>query len=120
MSRHTCHARGCNVEVRPELLMCPAHWRAVPRAIQSAVRAAYRAGQCAAASPSVRWLACANAAIGYVAFLERVPLRVAETNALRALGYETGVDERGELFIRAATANVRRLAKAGNSRGSER
>jgi hypothetical protein len=44
--KHTCHARGCEIPVPPEMLFCGAHWRRVPQKIQKAVWAAYRVGQC--------------------------------------------------------------------------
>lgn len=64
---HTCHAAGCDVPVSPSLLMCPAHWRLVPRALQQAVWAAYRRGQEIDKRPSPEYLAAAQAAIGAVA-----------------------------------------------------
>lgn len=86
--RHTCHARGCNVVVKPELLMCLTHWRRVPRGIQQAVWSSYRAGQCDDRKPSKAWHDAADAAIGYVARLEGQPVRWAETEALEAFGYK--------------------------------
>jgi hypothetical protein len=67
--------------------MCRAHWFAVPREIQRAVYNAYRPGQCDDKCPSESWHEAADAAIGYVATLDGRPLRVAEMNALKALGY---------------------------------
>src|SRR5215472_12049366 len=67
---HHCHARGCGVPVRPELLMCLRHWRMVPRAIQRAVWATYRSGQCDDKNPSEAWHRAADAAIAYVATCE--------------------------------------------------
>lgn len=81
---HTCHARGCSAPVKPELLMCFKHWRMVPRAIQRAVWAAYRPGQCDDKRPSKEWHAAANAAIGAVARQEGQPLRHEERLALEA------------------------------------
>ena len=85
---HTCHARGCGVAVAPELLMCLAHWRKVPRSIQRAVWATYRPGQCDDRSPSAAWHDAADAAIGFVARLEGKPVRSVEMEALVALGYK--------------------------------
>jgi hypothetical protein len=31
MSQHLCHAFACTVPVHPRLLMCPRHWRKVPK-----------------------------------------------------------------------------------------
>jgi hypothetical protein len=64
---HTCHAIGCAVRVRPELLMCGRHWWMVSRPTQLAVWAAYRPGQCDDKNPSRAWLDAADAAIGEVA-----------------------------------------------------
>jgi len=97
--RHTCHARGCPTVVKPELLMCLVHWRKVPRAIQRAVWATYRQGQCDDMSPSEGWHEAADAAIGYVAALEGQLMRAKEVTALRALGYETTTNATGELAV---------------------
>jgi hypothetical protein len=43
---HTCHAYGCNANVRPEMFMCFAHWRRVPKDMQKRIWATYRPGQC--------------------------------------------------------------------------
>ena len=32
--KHVCHAVGCEVEVKPELLCCGRHWAMVPRNLQ--------------------------------------------------------------------------------------
>lgn len=84
---HHCHARGCSVAVKPELLMCYRHWMLVPKKIQRAVWASYRPGQCDDKHPSESWHEAADAAIGYVAKLERRPLRPCEVEALNALGF---------------------------------
>lgn len=94
---HRCHARNCATRCRPTYLLCPAHWRLVPRPIQSAVYATYRNGQCGDI-PSEAWHQAADAAIGFVSALEDHPLRMVEVNALVALGY--GVREQdGRLMI---------------------
>ena len=41
---HPCPAGTCTQRVSGDLLMCPAHWRQVPGAIQRAVHAAWRGG----------------------------------------------------------------------------
>lgn len=84
---HTCHARGCKVAVKPEMLMCFKHWRQVPRGIQRMVWDSYRPGQCDDMKPSAEWHKAADAAIGYVAQLEGQPVRPAEQRVLRGLGY---------------------------------
>ena len=67
---HECHARGCGVAVRPELLMCAAHWRIVPARIKAAVWANYRVGQCSDKKPSKAWHDAADEAIKFVAAYE--------------------------------------------------
>lgn len=79
---HTCHARECTVKVKPEFLMCGAHWAKVPRKIQAAVWANYRAGQCDDLRPSRAWHTAASAAIGFVARLEKKLITRAEHTAL--------------------------------------
>lgn len=64
--KHTCHARGCQVEVKPELLMCLKHWKLVPKAIQKRIWAYYRVGQCDDKNPSEEWIEAANEAIRVV------------------------------------------------------
>lgn len=71
MSAHTCHTKGCTTHCKPEFLMCPRHWRMVPRAMQSAVYRAYRDGQCNLDPlPSHEWFDAAHAAIAHVAKAE--------------------------------------------------
>jgi hypothetical protein len=82
-----CHARGCHGVVKPELLMCWAHWRMVPRNIQAAVYAAYRPGQCDDKKPSASWFVAADAAIGFVALRTGHALSLKEKTALRPFGY---------------------------------
>ena len=84
---HTCHARGCDTPVKPELLMCLPHWRMVPRGIQRVVWSTYRPGQCDDKRPSEAWHQAADAAIGFVARIEGKPLRKSEVEALKTLGY---------------------------------
>ena len=67
---HHCHARGCEVPVRPELLMCRRHWAMVPRELQRRVWATCRPGQCDDKRPSKEWMVAANAAIDAVAAKE--------------------------------------------------
>jgi hypothetical protein len=84
---HHCHARGCQVEVAPELLMCYKHWRQVPKNIQQAVWVHYRPGQCDDKQPSEHWHVAADAAIGYVAQKEGQKVRDKEVEALSQFGY---------------------------------
>lgn len=70
--RHTCHARNCETECKPEMLMCPKHWRMVPAHIQKAVYKHYRPGQCDDKKPSQAWHDAADAAIKAVSAKENV------------------------------------------------
>ena len=64
---HLCHAIGCNVQVRPQLLMCLKHWRLVPRDLQRAVWAAYVPGQEIRKDPTDEYLEVHRAAVEAVA-----------------------------------------------------
>ncbi|MDP3768302.1 MAG: putative molybdenum carrier protein [Dehalococcoidia bacterium] len=66
-AEHTCHAIGCEVPVKPERLMCLAHWRRVPRAVQDRVLQFYRPGQCDDWEVSEEYCAAAHAAVLAVA-----------------------------------------------------
>lgn len=68
---HTCHAKGCTANCKPEYLMCWNHWRRVPRRVQAAVYRYYQEGQCdLQPSPSREWHIAADAAIAAVALKE--------------------------------------------------
>lgn len=58
-----CHARGCKVACKPEMLMCLRHWCMVPGPLQAEVWNHYRPGQCDDMQPSEAWFAAADAAI---------------------------------------------------------
>jgi hypothetical protein len=38
---HNCRATGCTRRIKVELLMCPFHWRLVPKELQGRVYTAY-------------------------------------------------------------------------------
>lgn len=67
---HHCHARGCRVATKPELLMCLKHWRMVPPSLKRAVWSTYRQGQCDDKDPSIEWHKAADDAIAAVAAYE--------------------------------------------------
>lgn len=69
---HTCHAIGCLVPVRPQMLMCLKHWRMVPKGIQREVWRFYRKGQCDDKTPSKDWLSAASRARDFVRSAEEV------------------------------------------------
>lgn len=68
--KHHCHAIGCTAICKPEFLMCPKHWRMVPKREQFAVYRAYRHGQCDDKQISRSWLVAADTAISCVAVME--------------------------------------------------
>lgn len=82
------------------MLMCRRHWFMVPRGIQRSVWATYREGQCDDKRPSKEWHEAADAAIGYVAIRERKIVTARQVVALRAHGFETSVDDAGELVTK--------------------
>jgi hypothetical protein len=41
---HECPARLCTEQVDPDMLMCPHHWRLVPKPLRKAVWIAWRHG----------------------------------------------------------------------------
>lgn len=67
---HHCHALGCQVNTKPELLMCPRHWAMVPKRMQRPVWKTYRIGQCDDKQPSAAWFLAAETAICAVAWKE--------------------------------------------------
>lgn len=67
---HVCHAEGCNVPVRPSLLMCRRHWYMVPKPIRDWIWAAYRPGQEVTKDPSDEYMEAYRAAVGAVADAE--------------------------------------------------
>ena len=73
MTRHLCHAMGCEVAVPPRLLMCRRHWQMVPRNLQAAVYDAYVPGQELRKDPTAEYLEAAMAAIEAVAGREAAP-----------------------------------------------
>ena len=83
MSKHHCHATGCEVECRPTYLMCFIHWSVVPSVIQREVNRYYQTGQCdGEVTPSESWHKAADAAIGAVALLEGQPIRKCQLEEL--------------------------------------
>jgi hypothetical protein len=78
---HHCHANGCPTPTPPRLFMCPRHWAQVPRGMQDAVWAAYKAAPKDGRARDPGYLtACANA-VEHVARGEGK----AETNSYRRL-----------------------------------
>jgi len=68
--KHFCHAIGCIKEVEPRLLMCPTHWRMVPRSLQHDVWNTYVPGQEQTKLPTEEYLDAAKVAIQVVRELE--------------------------------------------------
>lgn len=73
-AKHRCHALCCTAAVPPEMLMCRAHWKMVPKSVQRDVWANYRRGQCDDKSPSAEWCSAADLAITHVALKEGIML----------------------------------------------
>lgn len=67
---HRCHAIGCDAQVPPAMLMCRAHWFAVPKPLRQEVWRLYRRGQEITKDPSPEYLAAARAAVDAVAASE--------------------------------------------------
>lgn len=81
LADHRCHALGCETKVPPERLMCPRHWRMVPRDVQREVWQWYREGQCYDLQVSAEYLDAARRAVACVAQVEG---RDAVPDAIRA------------------------------------
>lgn len=62
--------------------MCRRHWYRVHAILRTAVWNSYRPGQCDDGHPSEAWHRAADAAIGYVAYLESKTVTTKEWNAL--------------------------------------
>ena len=73
--KHTCHAIGCDRPVAPRFLMCPTHWRMVPKHLQIAVYRHYRPGQEVDKQPSEAYLKAAKAAIDAVYAKEQFSIK---------------------------------------------
>lgn len=65
---HTCHAHGCTVEVPPKMFMCKAHWFKLRKRTRDAIWAEYTPRQEITKTPSMRYLAVQQYAIGEAAF----------------------------------------------------
>lgn len=75
---HRCHVRGCDVEVRKELLCCSFHWGLVPWNLRREVLRNYRPGQCDDKSPSDAWIRAAKAALSAAEEAEKKARKIAE------------------------------------------
>ena len=63
---HCCHIPACTVPISLTMLMCPKHWRQVPKPLQQQVWAHYRSGQEEDKNPSPEYLQAARNAINAV------------------------------------------------------
>lgn len=70
MSRHRCHAKGCDAECPPRHLMCYRHWRALPEDLKDLVRRRYEPGQEVKKNPTSAYLAAIYVAIAWTALEE--------------------------------------------------
>jgi len=64
--KHRCHVPDCDVETRPEMLMCKKHWNLVPLQLRLWVNRTYRDGQCNDKKVSKEWLTASRRAIDSV------------------------------------------------------
>jgi hypothetical protein len=64
LSKKSCHAIDCPLQVPVEMLMCRRHWFMVPKPLRDEVWAAYRAGD------GTAWQAAADGAAEVVRQLE--------------------------------------------------
>lgn len=65
---HICHAHGCDVAVPPKMFMCKRHWYSLRKPLRDAIWAEYKPGQERTKTPTLRYLAVQQRAIGEVAF----------------------------------------------------
>lgn len=69
-SEHTCHARGCDVQVPPRMFMCTPHWYMLTKPERDSLWAAYRPGQERRMDPSDEYLEVATRLVELVAVRE--------------------------------------------------
>lgn len=74
--KHICNAIQCTAVVSAQYLMCPSHWRQVPKALQDRIYAAYRAnpGRTQRLS-SINYLTACAEAVEHLANKEGHPTR---------------------------------------------
>ncbi|MFL9943679.1 hypothetical protein [Paraburkholderia graminis] len=76
MSGHHCHANDCPTPTPQKLLMCPKHWRMVPREMQNRVWETFKARSAAPGADPTSWgdyYEAAADAVEHVARLEAKP-----------------------------------------------
>lgn len=73
---HTCHATGCNKQVRPEMFMCSYHWFSLPKILRDRIWKTYKVGQCDDWNISHDY---ANAARECLAYIARKEGKTADT-----------------------------------------
>lgn len=62
-TKHTCHAKGCCVQVPPKMLMCFKHWKMVPLVLQREIWRYYVPGQEIRKDPTPEYLTAMRRAI---------------------------------------------------------
>lgn len=72
MVKHICHAKNCNVEVPPRMLMCLKHWRMVPKKLQKEVWQTYVEGQEITKDPTIEYLKVQKKVVNFVAHKEGI------------------------------------------------
>ena len=74
---HHCHIPGCSKVIEPKFLMCPGHWKQVPKDLQNEVYRHYRPGQEIDKQPSQGWILASRAAINAVTSIKpKMPIEV--------------------------------------------
>lgn len=89
MNLHHCNANGCTWATEPRMLMCLAHWRRLPSALQSAVLCAYRAQPNASArARDLTYMAACADAVEHIARLEGKPEANSYRRAVKLLQHQ--------------------------------
>lgn len=79
MALHRCAARGCEQHISVVLLMCPGHWRRVPRRVAKRVWETYRGGNVQRGP----YLEARSAAVAHVAVFEGKTVTPEEVAAMK-------------------------------------
>jgi hypothetical protein len=95
---HTCHAHGCTTPVPPKMFMCKPHWAKLRKRTQAAIWAEYTDGQEVTKTPTLRYLAVQQYAIGESAFRphDEAAARVAAEYIAKAMQFRALAIEAGE------------------------
>ena len=67
MTAHHCHAHGCETPCEPARFCCPKHWYSLRDEMKRAIWREYRNGQELTKTPTTRYLAVQQRAVGEIA-----------------------------------------------------